>query len=53
MFDFHPHTHVSFDGSDAHHANRVGRYCRKAEGIVRDIFGYVCTFVHRKPQFHR
>ena len=40
-------------GSDAHHANRVGQYCREAEEIVRDIFGYVCTFAHRKPQFHR
>ena len=40
-------------GSDAHHANRVGQYCREAEKIVRDIFGYVCTFAHRKPQFHR
>ncbi len=40
-------------GSDAHHANRVGQYCREAEELVREIFGYVCTFAHRKPQFHR
>ena len=40
-------------GSDAHHANRVGQYCREAEELVREIFGYVCTFVQRKPQFHR
>ena len=39
-------------GSDAHHANRVGQYCREAAGIVQDIFGYVCTFADRKPQFH-
>lgn len=40
-------------GSDAHHSNRVGQYCREAAEIVRDIFGYVCTFAGRKPQFHR
>lgn len=40
-------------GSDAHHADRVGQYCREAAEIVRDIFGYVCTFADRKPQFHR
>lgn len=40
-------------GSDAHHANRVGQYCREAAEIVREIFGYVCTFAGRKPQFHR
>lgn len=40
-------------GSDAHHANRVGQYCREAAGIVQDIFGYVCTFAGRKPTFHK
>ena len=39
-------------GSDAHHRNRVGQYCREAIEIVRDIFGYVCTFENRKPTFH-
>ena len=40
-------------GSDAHHSNRVGQYCREAAQMVQDIFGYVCTFEQRKPQFHR
>ena len=40
-------------GSDAHHSNRVGQYCREAAEILREIFGYVCTFDRRKPQFHR
>lgn len=40
-------------GSDAHHSNRVGQYCCDAVQIVKDIFGYVCTFAGRKPQFHR
>lgn len=39
-------------GSDAYHADRVGRYCHEACQILRDIFGYVCTFVNRKPVFH-
>ena len=40
-------------GSDAHHSSRVGQYCREAAEIVKHIFGYVCTFAGRKPQFHR
>ena len=40
-------------GSDAHHSNRVGQYCKEACQIVQDIFGHVCTFAHRKPLFHR
>lgn len=40
-------------GSDAHHADRVGQYCGEAVQIVKDIFGHVCTFAQRKPQFHR
>lgn len=40
-------------GSDAHHANRVGQYCREACKLVAEIFGYVCTYERRKPQFHR
>lgn len=39
-------------GSDAHHSNRVGQYCREAAEIVQDIFGHVCTFADRKPCFH-
>lgn len=40
-------------GSDAHTANRVGQYCGDACGILKDIFGYVCTFHERTPVFHR
>ena len=40
-------------GSDAHRTNRVGQYSREAGQILREIFGYVCTFEERKPQFHR
>ena len=40
-------------GSDAHHRNRVGQYCKEACAIVQDIFGYVCTFESRKPRFHK
>lgn len=39
-------------GSDAHHSNRVGKYCGEALELLREIFGYVCTFEGRKPQFH-
>ena len=38
-------------GSDAHHSNRVGQYCPEAIRTVQEIFGYVCTFADRKPQF--
>lgn len=40
-------------GSDAHTCSRVGQYCREACEILKDIFGYVCTFQERKPIFHR
>jgi histidinol-phosphatase (PHP family) len=40
-------------GSDAHNALRVGQYTHRACEILKDIFGYVCTFVDRKPIFHR
>lgn len=40
-------------GSDAHTCSRVGQYSREACGILRDIFGYVCTFEDRKPIFHK
>ncbi len=40
-------------GSDAHHADRVGQYSHEACQILRDIFGYVCTFEDRNPIFHR
>ncbi len=40
-------------GSDAHRCNRVGQYCREAQELLTDIFGYVCTFEGRKPIFHK
>ena len=40
-------------GSDAHQAARVGQYAFDACGILKDIFGYVCTFEDRKPVFHK
>ena len=40
-------------GSDAHGAERVGQYSAEACAILKDIFGYVCTFENRKPIFHK
>lgn len=40
-------------GSDAHTAGRVGQYSFRACEILKDIFGYVCTFENRKPIFHK
>ena len=40
-------------GSDAHRCNRVGQYSTQACGILKDIFGYVCTFENRIPIFHK
>ena len=40
-------------GSDAHSADRVGEYTHRACEILKDIFGYVCTFENRKPIFHK
>lgn len=40
-------------GSDAHQCARVGQYSREACELLREIFGYVCTFEGRKPIFHR
>ena len=40
-------------GSDAHTPDRVGQYTREALEILKDIFGYVCTFENRKPIFHK
>ena len=40
-------------GSDAHRANRVGQYSNEACQIMKDIFGYVCTFENRQPIFHK
>lgn len=40
-------------GSDAHTWDRVGQYSDRACEILKDIFGYVCTFEDRKPIFHK
>lgn len=40
-------------GSDAHYPSRVGQYTFEACDILKDIFGYVCTFEDRKPIFHK
>lgn len=40
-------------GSDAHTASRVGQYTDRACEILKEIFGYVCTFADRKPVFHK
>ena len=39
-------------GSDAHRVNRVGQYTNRACDVLKDIFGYVCTFEERRPVFH-
>lgn len=40
-------------GSDAHTFDRVGQYSFDACAVLKDIFGYVCTFEDRKPVFHK
>jgi histidinol-phosphatase (PHP family) len=40
-------------GSDAHTSDRVGQYSERACEILKDIFGYVCTFEGRQPVFHK
>lgn len=40
-------------GSDAHTPDRVGNHIGDALAVLRDIFGYVCTFEARKPVFHK
>ena len=40
-------------GSDAHVPERVGLYVPRALDLLRDVFGYVCTFEGRKPIFHK
>ena len=40
-------------GSDAHNARRVGQHTDRAIGILKEIFGYVCTFSERTPVFHK
>ena len=40
-------------GSDAHRCDRVGQYSFQVCELLKDIFGYVCTFEDRKPVFHK
>ena len=40
-------------GSDAHASDRVGQYSERACELLKDIFGYVCTFADRQPVFHK
>lgn len=40
-------------GSDAHNTDRVGQYTFEVCTMLKDIFGYVCTFADRKPIFHK
>lgn len=40
-------------GSDAHSYDRVGQYTREACDMLREIFGYVCTYKNREPVFHK
>ncbi len=39
-------------GSDAHTCSRVGQYSAEACRLLKEIFGYVCTFENRRPVFH-
>lgn len=40
-------------GSDAHTSDRVGQYADRACGLLKEIFGHVCTFRERNPVFHK
>ena len=40
-------------GSDGHNCARVGQYIPEALAMLKEIFGYVCTFEKRKPIFHK
>ncbi len=40
-------------GSDAHSSDRVGQYSEEACRMLKEIFGYVCTFESRQPVFHK
>ncbi len=40
-------------GSDAHRCGRVGQFSTEACQVLKEIFGYVCTFENRSPVFHR
>jgi histidinol-phosphatase (PHP family) len=40
-------------GSDAHSPERVGQYTKECLEMIKNIFGYVCTFEERKPIFNK
>ena len=40
-------------GTDSHDTDRVGQYSFEVCDMLKDIFGYVCTFAERKPIFHK
>ena len=40
-------------GSDAHATDRVGQYTAEALSLLKETFGYVCTFRDRKPVFQK
>ena len=40
-------------GSDAHVVSGVGQYTDKALEMIKDVFGYVCTFEKRDPIYHK
>ena len=40
-------------GTDSHNEKRVGQYIPQALDMIKDIFGYVCTFENRKPIFNK
>lgn len=40
-------------GSDAHDSGRIGQYANEALALVKEVFGYVCTFEKRMPVFHK
>lgn len=40
-------------GSDAHDPGHVGQHVPQALEVLKDIFGYVCTFRDRQPVFHK
>lgn len=40
-------------GSDAHAPERVGQHTFQAIELLKELFGYVCTFEQRKPVFHK
>lgn len=40
-------------GTDSHDEKRIGQYVPQALEMIKDIFGYVCTFEKRKPIFNK